>query len=420
MATPCELESMAGWVDALGYPCIGWVGYDCFATSGYSSAELEAVRQNCPECCGLESPPPLPPHSPTPPFSPPLPPAPPPLAPPPPTPPLGAGDCMVIGFNSDGRDGFAIVLLAPLLAGQSITATDDGWRTDVIPNGFRARDTHTTAESHMTHTASAEEPAGTVLRHDPTAWLGTVDFVGSISLNAGSDQLIVYRGTMDNPTFLCALDTSGGYTPSRCPGSPGGWHQSFCDTSRTPDLNLRFSALPPGLTEGVNALSWQHRDNFAYAGTTVGTPSELRAAIAQRDSWTSSNTFTQVFIVDPFTVLDPSPSPSAPPSQHKPPIGPPRSPPPPLPPPSPPAPPPLPPLTAGDCMVVAFNTYPTTGFAIVLLAPLGAGQQIVATGDDWRTDVTPNAFRRVWEVSACHAYSDDGRARRNRADERQL
>eukprot|EP00966_Prymnesium_polylepis_P088606 2050492-Prymnesium_polylepis.2 len=98
-------------------------------------------------CVGSPQPPP-PPQGPAPP---PRPPAPPPL------PPLSAGDCMIIGLNSDSPDDFAILLLAPLGPGQSISATDDGWRTDVTPNAFRGFQ----YDSHVTHTASTDEPAGT-------------------------------------------------------------------------------------------------------------------------------------------------------------------------------------------------------------------------------------------------------------------
>eukprot|EP00966_Prymnesium_polylepis_P198281 4595059-Prymnesium_polylepis.1 len=199
--------------------------------------------------------PPSPPQPPPAPPSPPAPPAPPPL------PPLSAGDCMIVGLN-DAKD-FGIVLLAPLGIGQSISATDDGWSTAVTPNAFRG------LESHVTHAAAADEPAGTVLR--------IADFTLGIDLNTFSDQLIVYQGVPSNQTFLCALDNSGTVSLESCPGSTGGWHQDAC-TDRTDSRG--YSALPPGLTEGVDAIALIHGNNWAYAGTTVGTANELRASIA--------------------------------------------------------------------------------------------------------------------------------------------
>ena len=83
----CPAENQNGFVDANGYRCGGWEGYNCYIKYGgrYDDAELLAVRNNCPVCCGLAAqlasspallllpPPPLPPP-------PALPPSPPPLA----------------------------------------------------------------------------------------------------------------------------------------------------------------------------------------------------------------------------------------------------------------------------------------------------------------------------------------------------
>ena len=86
----------------------------------------------------------------------------------PPRPPLAAGDCMVVGYASGGigADGattadFAIVLLSPLGEGQSISVTDNGWDPGNKGGAFLANDHH--SEYHITHTAIAELPAGTVL-----------------------------------------------------------------------------------------------------------------------------------------------------------------------------------------------------------------------------------------------------------------
>eukprot|EP00966_Prymnesium_polylepis_P286932 6627630-Prymnesium_polylepis.1 len=90
---------------------------------------------------------------------------------------------------------------------------------------------------------------------------------------------------------------------------------------------------------------------WAYAGLTTGAVSELRATIAQQASWTSG---PQQPFPSSFTILQYSPSPPMTP----PPPGPPGH------PPAPPSPPPLPPLSAGDCMVVAFNSEPNSDFGI--------------------------------------------------------
>ena len=63
--------------------------------------------------------------------------------------------------------------------------------------------------------------------------------------NAG-DQIIVYTGTIANPTFICALDMSG-----------AGWQAN-------PPAGYRYSALPLGLGGDVGAaMTFTHRDGTA-------------------------------------------------------------------------------------------------------------------------------------------------------------
>ena len=285
---------------------------------------------------------------------------------PPPLPPLAAGDCMIIGYRSepyDRRD-FAVLLLSALAAGESLSATDDGWRTDLVPDAFHGD------ERHVTHTAVTDEYPGTVLT--------AANFSSPLDFQFLADQILVYRGEQEQPTFICALDNSRGYATPYCSGSSGGWHQASCYA----DYYWRhYSAVPEGLSEGINALAWRHANNWAYVGVASGSASELRAVIANENNWIWSDTSVQPFTTH-FTVYPEPPFP--PPS-------------PPLLPesPSPPAPPPVPPLAAGDCMVVGFVSIPfrDRNFGILLLKPLGAGQNISATDDAWSNESTVNAFR---------------------------
>ena len=41
------------FIDARGSECCGWLGYNCSTYDGYSDDEMEAVRQACPQTCGL-------------------------------------------------------------------------------------------------------------------------------------------------------------------------------------------------------------------------------------------------------------------------------------------------------------------------------------------------------------------------------
>ena len=109
---------------------------------------------------------------------------------------------MVIGYAADPmtyNSDFSIVLLSALGPGQSISATDAGWRTDVAPNMLDLR--NPSDDYIVTHTASADEPAGTVLTAS--------DFSAPLLLDPlDGDQLIVYQGSKDSPTFVCAFDNS--------------------------------------------------------------------------------------------------------------------------------------------------------------------------------------------------------------------
>eukprot|EP00966_Prymnesium_polylepis_P133173 3077916-Prymnesium_polylepis.1 len=132
------------------------------------------------------------------------------------------------------------------------------------------------------HTAAAEEAAGTVLTLQDFTYQGqSAQILGSYhDFLLTADQLIVYRGSQASPTFLCALDYSTGANMPLCPGNPGGWQVNIA----SPCEGQGVSALPPGLTRGVDALEWGNAANWGYAGVTSGTASQLRVAIAQISS----------------------------------------------------------------------------------------------------------------------------------------
>ena len=115
---------------------------------------------------------------------------------------------MVVAALSSSPDAFSIVLLSTLGKGQSISATDRGWLPEAEafsqyePDWWSGmRDDAET--SSVVHTASDDEPPGTVLTQ--------ADFSGGALSLDGRDQLLIYQGAEDNPTFLCAFDWSGYY-----------------------------------------------------------------------------------------------------------------------------------------------------------------------------------------------------------------
>merc|ERR1711968_176800 len=50
----CEsCEDSEDFLDAYGYGCDGWVGYDCTSYEGWTEEELLSIREACPSACGL-------------------------------------------------------------------------------------------------------------------------------------------------------------------------------------------------------------------------------------------------------------------------------------------------------------------------------------------------------------------------------
>ena len=220
-------------------------------------------------------------------------------------PPMSPGDCMVVAALSSSPDAFSIVLLSTLGKGQNISGTDMGWEPEA--EAFYSYSSETFS---VVHTASDDEPPGTVLTQ--------ANFSGG-ALNLGTrDQLLIYQGAEDSPTFLCALDYSG-YD----------WRTTDWSSS------TYYSGLPRGLTSGRGALStkalgWSssYYYNWAYKGTASADIDGLRTASATGSNWQYSDTRSYVasYVQTSFTVLPPPPAPPAPPSPSPPP----PSPPPPL------------------------------------------------------------------------------------------
>lgn len=170
---------------------------------------------------------------------------------------LKPGDCAVAGFRTDNPDDFAVVLLAPIGTGEMVFVTDDG---------VRATGSLRRGEGILSYTATQPVAAGAVLRLANF----TESEEGRFALSGSGDQVIVFVGGIEKPEFVCALSNRGAW-------------ESDASSSIT-------SALPTGLTDGVNALSFPNIDNGAYTGATRrGSPEDLRAAIHDLSNWASDN-----------------------------------------------------------------------------------------------------------------------------------
>ncbi|WP_185984144.1 ExeM/NucH family extracellular endonuclease [Aureimonas mangrovi] len=163
---------------------------------------------------------------------------------------LSAGDIAFVDFASDNPKSFAFVLLTDVEAGTAINFTDNGWRAD---GSFRAN------EGVIGWTAEAALTAGTVVRLEGVQ--------GGFNLSTSGDQILAYQGDAASPAFISAIQFNG-----------ADW-----DADAT---NSNSSALPAGLTDGVNAVSIANVDNGFYSGPTSGDPAAIRAALNDADNWT--------------------------------------------------------------------------------------------------------------------------------------
>ena len=126
---PAPCADDPNFVDAQGFRCVGWTGYTCVVSFGYTQAQIDEIRYNCPKTCntGVECPspisppptrpppapqnPPPPPKSPAPEPPPPSPGLPPPPHPHPPPAPLGPGETWADTYSAPQKDPKPVLFL---------------------------------------------------------------------------------------------------------------------------------------------------------------------------------------------------------------------------------------------------------------------------------------------------------------------
>lgn len=181
---------------------------------------------------------------------------------------LSAGDVAIVSVASDNPDEFGLLLLSNVLSGTELHFTDMGWIAST--NTFRR------GEDSMTWKANTNLPAGTlVIFNSDVAGTTTCTF-GQITqgkidgLAAAGDQILVFQGGTITPAFLFAVNFSG-----------SGW-ASDATTSNT-------SAVPAGLTDGVNAVHVTGMDNMLYQSDSIGTSAMLLGKITDPANWTAND-----------------------------------------------------------------------------------------------------------------------------------
>ncbi|MGK7914877.1 MAG: DNRLRE domain-containing protein [Prochloraceae cyanobacterium] len=180
---------------------------------------------------------------------------------------LKAGDLAIVGFNFDNPDEFAFVALTNIDAGSEIKFTDNGW---LISGGFRS------TEGTLIWKAERDYSAGSVIKPS----------VSGVTFSASGDQILVAQGPDNNPNFLYALNSE----------SNGVWP--------TDANNSNTSALPTGLTNEQTAVALPEIDNSVYTGMTIGTKTELLAAISNSANWSGSNSTRQIIPTFSLTLTD--------------------------------------------------------------------------------------------------------------------
>jgi hypothetical protein len=106
---------------------------------------------------------------------------------------------------------------------------------------------------------------------DITTLVSVGDLTGSsIAFAATGDQLLVYQGDNSSPSFITAANFDG-----------AGWSDA---------VSSNTSALPTGLTEGVNAVDLGEIDNGAYdCSTSSDNAANLLSAACNAANWNLSN-----------------------------------------------------------------------------------------------------------------------------------
>ncbi|WP_299520749.1 hypothetical protein [Winogradskyella sp.] len=178
---------------------------------------------------------------------------------------LSAGEVIVTGFNSDNPDEFTFVLLTDVTTNTEINFTDRGWQNSGSFRGF---------EGTLTWTATSDLPCGTEIvvtdNDDPfVASLGSITDSNSFQLATNGDQILVYQGTDASPTFIYGINFSS-----------FGWSDA---------TSANDTALPPGLTDGTNAVDVGNFDNGEYDCSITLNPVLILAANSDATNWTGNN-----------------------------------------------------------------------------------------------------------------------------------
>ena len=183
---------------------------------------------------------------------------------------LSVGDIVINGVISNNSDEFSFVLLRDVENGTQINFADKGW---FASGSFRNN------EGIVTWTADSYLTCGTEVTIVETA-LGSntynvnhgtaIETDTGFALAAAGDQIIAFQGTQASPTIIYAIFFA----------SNVGWTDATTNNT---------SALPTGLTDGVNAIYIGNFNNGNYDCSVTSDSALILAAVSNNANWTTSD-----------------------------------------------------------------------------------------------------------------------------------
>jgi hypothetical protein len=182
---------------------------------------------------------------------------------------LSAGDIAILQYNSDNSpEQIKFLVLRSFESGTIINFTDDGWFS---AGGFR------TNEGIVAWTAPTDFQCGDIVTMDMPSGTDLTSVSSGFDLSASGDQIIVFQGDVSTPTLIFAVNNE----------TNSSW-QADATSSNT-------SALPTGLTNGVNAVALKETDNLKYNGPLTGSRATVLTNICTSGNWSGANNVNQTF-----------------------------------------------------------------------------------------------------------------------------
>lgn len=217
---------------------------------------------------------------------------------------LVAGDILFTGYNgiasSGTPDTFTLVVLTPMSAGTVIYFTERGYQGAAWQASGSTEGTVSWTTSSAIGIGAQVEIAGVGANAAKVDGIanGTVAIVlggnaiSGLSLSNAGDQVIAFQGGSGDPTNGGASFIAGISWALSCgTTSVAGWNGAGCT------YGPQSSAMPPGLTGGVNAFlagtagTAPNNDHgrFNCGGAPYGTVASLKAAIMTLSNWVFSS-----------------------------------------------------------------------------------------------------------------------------------